>query len=538
MVKKEILEKTKKKAKKGLFRTIFSRSFIFALLLILQLFAYFFICSSILTSESVKYLSLIIIAVIFGFVIINKNDNPAIIITWLFLILGFPVFGIFIYFFTIVQPQVKTLKKEYIKEFDKTKDILDKDDEISQKLKKENEDIYNLSNYLNKYSGSIIDSNSDIKYFAWGEEKFEYLKKELKKAQNFIFMEYFIIDFGEMWDEILNILIDKAQKGVEIRLMYDGTNTFSRLPVKYPKELESLGIKCKVFSPIRPVFTTYQNHRDHRKIVVIDGKVAFTGGINLADEYIGKYERFGKWKDTGVMISGNAVKNFTLMFLQIWNLKSKNKKEKKCLATAYTVEQYAMLYQKYTNISYKTQSNGYVLGYGDSPFDTERVGENVYLQMINTAKRYVHIMTPYLILSYEMIQALTFAAKKGVDVKIIMPHIPDKKYAFWVARTYYQNLIDNGVKIYEWKPGFVHAKVFVVDDIQACVGSINIDFRSLCLHLECSSYIYNNSEILNIEKDYEKTLEECIEVNNDFIKKIPKIQIYLGQILKLFAPLL
>lgn len=522
MAKKDILEKAKKKAKKGLFRTIFSRSFIFALLLILQLFAYFFICSSIITSESIKYLSLVIITVILGFVIINKNDNPSMIITWLFLILGFPVFGMFIYLFTIVQPQVKTLKKEYIREFDRTKNTLAQNKKIISKLKEENEEIYNLSNYLNKYSGSIIDNNSDVKYFAWGIEKFEYLKKELKKAQKFIFMEYFIIDFGEMWSEILEILIDKAKEGVEVRLMYDGTNTFSRLPVKYPKELESLGIKCKVFSPIRPVFTTYQNHRDHRKIVVIDGKVAFTGGINLADEYIEKYERFGRWKDTGIMISGNAVKNFTLMFLQIWNMKSKNKEN----------------FKQYTDISYKVKSNGYILGYGDSPFDTERVGENVYLNMINTSKKYVHIMTPYLILGYEMIQALTFAAKRGVDVKIIMPHIPDKKYAFWVARTYYQNLINNGVKIYEWKPGFVHAKLFIVDDIQAAVGSINIDFRSLYLHLECSSYIYNNSEILNIEKDYKETLTECIEVNNDFIKKIPKIQMGLGQIFKLFAPLL
>ena len=304
--------------------------------------------------------------------------------------------------------------------------------------------------------------------------------------------------------------------------MYDGTCSFSRLPVKYPQELASHGIKCKVFYPIRPLLTTYQNNRDHRKITVIDGKIAYTGGVNLADEYINLINIYGKWKDAAIRMYGNAAKNFTYMFLQIWNMKEKEKED----------------FSKYLDIYVECKEDGFVTGYGDTPYDDERIGENVYLSMINSAQKYIHIITPYLIPSYEMLQALNFAAKRGVDVKIIMPHNPDKKYAFWLARTYYHNLIENGVEIYEWLPGFIHSKVFVVDDEQATVGSINIDFRSLFLHLECSSFLYKNSQILYIEKDYQETLKDCVKIDKKYLNNLPLYQKILGPIFKLFAPLL
>lgn len=518
----QITQTLKQTAKKSIFRTIFSRSFIFASLLLLQLFTYFILLSSIIITGNVKYVLSVVITVIAGFIIINKNDNPMYTITWLFLILGFPVFGIFIYLFVSIQPQAEKRSKLYRKEYTRTKSTLIPNQENQENLKKENKNIYNLSNYLYKYSGTIFDNYSKTEFLNSGESKFEALKKDLLNAKKFIFIEYFIIGEGYMWESILEILKQKAQEGVEIRVMYDGTCTYSRLPIKYPKELASYGIKCKVFSPIRPVFTTYQNNRDHRKIVVIDGDIAYTGGINLSDEYINLKQPYGQWRDASIRICGKATDNFTLMFLQIWNMREKEKET----------------FDKYINIASSYESDGFVTGYGDTPYDNERIGENVYLSMINSATNYVHIITPYLVPSYEMIQALTFAAKRGVDVKIIMPSNPDKKYAFWLARNYYYPLIENGVQIYEWQPGFIHSKIFIVDDIQAVVGTINMDFRSLFLHLECGSYLYKNSQISVIEKDFQDVLTQCTQIDLDFLNNLPFIQKFCSKLLKLFAPLL
>jgi cardiolipin synthase len=267
-----------------------------------------------------------------------------------------------------------------------------------------------------------------------------------------------------MWDSILELLAGKAAEGVEVRVMYDGTCAITSLPFSYPKKLEAMGIRCKMFSPVRPMLSTVQNNRDHRKILVIDGKVGFTGGINLADEYVNRRERFGHWKDTAVMLRGEAVQSLTLMFLEMWNLDEK------------TPENWV----KYCSFrEAPAAAGGYVIPYCDSPLDNEMVGEFVYLDILNTAKRYVHMMTPYLILDNETITALCYAAKRGVETIIIMPHIPDKWYAYLLARTYYEELIRAGVQIYEYTPGFIHAKQFTSDDEKAVVGTINLDYRSL-----------------------------------------------------------
>lgn len=512
----------KKTTKKGFFRAIFSRSFVFISLLLLQLLTYFVLMSSVILTGSVKYFVMIIICVFVGFFIINKNENPMYTITWLFLILGFPVFGIFIYIFVKIQPYVRKLKKTYISEFNSTKTLLKKDPHIYASLAREDRYLYNMSNYLYDYSGSIVDNQTRVKYFSDGKSNFEAIKEEIVKAEKFIFVEYFIIEEGVMWNSILDLLVQKAKEGVDVRVMYDGTCSFQRVPTRYYKTLQSMGLKVKVFSPLVPLFTTYQNHRDHRKILVVDGNVAFTGGINLADEYIGLIEPFGKWKDSGIMIEGNAVKDFTLMFLQMWNMKEKIKDN----------------YLDYVSIDSRQEEDGYVIGYGDSPLSTERVGQSVYINMINSAKRYVYIVTPYLVPSYEMIQALTLAAKRGVDVRIILPHIPDKKSAFALAKTYYYPLNESKIKLYEWKPGFVHSKLFVVDDIQATVGSINLDFRSLFLHFECSVFMYKNSQIPMIKADIENLITESILIDNESIKNTKLSEKLLGKLLKLIAPLM
>ena len=340
-------------------------------------------------------------------------------------------------------------------------------------------------------------------------------------------MEYFIVERGYMWDSILEILEEKVKEGVEVRVMYDGMCCLMLLPYHYPKVLEAKGIRCKMFSPIKPTLSTYQNNRDHRKIVVIDGHTAFTGGVNLADEYINRKVRFGHWKDTAIMLKGDAVLSFTMMFLQMWNVTERQQDD---------FSRYVL--PRGTEVAGAGDRGGFVLPYGDSPMDREQVGERVYLDILNQAKNYVHIMTPYLILDDEMENALCYAAKRGIDVTIIMPHIPDKKYAYLLARTYYPELIEAGVKIYEYTPGFVHAKVFVSDDEKAVVGTINLDFRSLYLHFECASYIYRNPVVLAVEQDYQDTLKTCALITMENCKNYSWGGKKLGRLMRLVAPLM
>ncbi|MDE6665129.1 MAG: hypothetical protein K2K14_02920 [Ruminococcus sp.] len=304
--------------------------------------------------------------------------------------------------------------------------------------------------------------------------------------------------------------------------MYDGMCEISTLSFDYPERVEKLGIKCKDFSPIRPFLSTHYNYRDHRKILVIDGKVAFNGGINLADEYINRIERFGHWKDTAVMLKGEAVQSFTLMFLQMWNITEKSPEWDKFL----------------TNDCEQADAEGFVMPYADCPLDDYKVGENVYMDILNRATDYVHIMTPYLILDGELETSLKFAAQRGVDVKIILPGIPDKKMAYALAKSHYRSLIKTGVKIYEYTPGFVHAKVWSSDNEKAVVGTINLDYRSLYHHFECATYMYKTKCITDIENDFCETLERCREVTPETIKKEKFFYKFFGGIMKIFAPLM
>ncbi len=327
-----------------------------------------------------------------------------------------------------------------------------------------------------------------------------------------------------MWGSILKVLKEKAAQGLDVRFMYDGMCSISLLPYNYPKMIEKYGIRCKMFSPIRPVLTTAQNNRDHRKICVIDGKVGFTGGINLGDEYINRQERFGYWKDTAVMLEGDAVQSLTMLFLQMWNV------------TERKPEHYGRYLTK--PAGKLRRELGFVMPYGDSPFDHEDVGEEVYCHILNHAKKYVHIMTPYLILDSQMMDALCRAAKSGIDVKIIMPGIPDKKYAFALAKTYYKELIKAGVKIYEFTPGFVHAKIFVSDNDTATIGTINLDYRSLYLHFECGVFLYNNPVVWDVEQDFQNTLKQCRRICVADLKKISLGMSIMGRSLRMIAPLM
>ena len=451
----------------------------------------------------------------------NCSMDASAKLTWLFLIMLFPIPATIFLWFTQTDFGHRLVKKRMAKLIGDTKTLIPQDMEVfeSEELRESGTD--DLCRYLNHNGNFPVYANTEVKYLPSGQEMFHELMQELEKAEKFIFMEYFIIDEGYMWGSILKILADKAKEGVDVRVMYDGMCEAVLLPHDYPVRMAKLGIKCQPFTPISPFISTQYNYRDHRKICVIDGKVGFTGGINLADEYINRIERHGHWKDVAIMLKGDAVRSFTLMFLQMWNI-SENELDWSPVDVSYNAD----------------NPSGYVLPYADCPLDGDKVGESVYMDILYRARSYVHIMTPYLILDNELERALTYAAQRGVEVSIILPGIPDKIAAYALAKSHYKSLLAAGVKIYEYIPGFVHAKVFVSDDEKAVVGSINLDYRSLYHHFECAAYMYRTSCIVDIEEDFQNTLKKCREVTKETVKKEKFGYKVLGLILKILAPLM
>lgn len=513
-----------KKAKKGLLNIVFSRVFILAALVILQLIVFGATITYLKDYATYIYGGFLVMSVIVVIHIVNNSTNSDFKLTWILLIMATPILGTAFYAFVKTQPGTSYLEKR-LSDLDKIiRPYMVQDEQILEDIRTSKPANANLVTYLTNKVSYPVYRNSSVKYFALGEEKFEELKKQLRDAKDYIFMEYFIVEKGIMWGEILDILKEKVWQGVDVRVMYDGTCSLYLLPYHYEKELRRAGIKCKQFSPVRPVLSSYQNNRDHRKICVIDGRVAFTGGINLADEYINKKKRFGHWKDTAIMIEGEAVQSFTMMFLQLWNISEKR------------VESYEK-YLTQKEAEWKREL-GYVLPYADSPFDKRNIGEQVYLHILNHAKKYVHIMTPYLILDDDVMSTLVYAAECGVEVIIIMPHIPDKWYMHVLAKTYYKRLIEAGVQVYEYTPGFVHAKVFVSDNDTATVGTINLDYRSLYHHFECGAFIYNNPVVWEIEQDFQNTLQQCQKITLGDLKKRSVVQKVCGKVLRLVAPLM
>ena len=484
--------------------------------------------------------------------ILNEENNASFKIAWIIPVLVIPVFGTVLYIYINLQPGTKRIHKKLTKIEDEIRPYLAQNEETVQELQEQSAGEKGIADYLYHADNYPVYAGCKMKYYPIGEAKFADMIEQLKHAEHFIFMEYFIVAKSYMWNTILEILKEKAAQGVEVRMMYDGMCSLALLPYGYYKDLEKMGIQSIPFSQIRPVLSTYQNNRDHRKILIIDGKTVFTGGINLADEYINRIDRFGHWKDTAVMIQGEAVKSFTLLFLKMWHVAKGKDSIPQEEIRKYTVEVWEntqsdemradMESMRNTDMQNtqdkKLHAGGYVIPYGDDPYGDERIGKQVYIDILNRARKYVHIMTPYLILDDEMITALRYCAKRGVETVIIMPHIPDKIYAYLLARTYYKQLLKYGVKIYEYTPGFVHAKVFVSDDIRGCVGTINLDFRSLYLHFECGAYMYSNDVLHDVEQDFKETLKQCQEITKESCDKYPKGKMLVGKMLRLIAPLM
>lgn len=469
------------------------------------------------------YFLFLLIGIVSLIHIYNDRSTPDLRLAWMLPIAIFPVFGAIFYATIRTRPGTKVMYRKIKKLSGFTKQHVKSGILVRKKLSVEHPQMGRLAHYLENFDNSPVYTNTRAEYYPLGDTQFVAMLEELEKAEKFIFMEFFIVDAGQMLERILEVLRKKAKAGVEVRFMCDGTNVLWNIPREFLKELEKDGIKCKMFAPIKPIFSPHYNNRDHRKILVVDGKVAFTGGINLADEYINAKVRFGHWKDTGVMIRGEAVERFTYMFLELWNESEKKPDQ----------------YVRYaTPADASEEADGYVIPYSVCPLGPERVGERVYLDIIQMAHKYVHIMTPYLILDHQMMTALTYAAKKGVEVVIIMPHIPDKKYAFLLAKTYYNQLLEAGVKICEYEPGFVHAKVMVADGDKAVVGTVNLDYRSLYHHFECGAVFYRNSKIAEMEADIQATLKKCITVTPEDYKKQKLLDRFWGKLMRLVAPLM
>ena len=419
------------------------------------------------------------------------------------------------------------MQQHFEQRIEESREYLRDRPQTRQKLEALDPSASNQSRYISDVSRFPVHENTTAEYFQVGDDMFPVLVRELKQAKKYIFIEYFIINDGVMWQTILNILEKKAAEGVDVRLIYDGFGCLTTLPHKYYEELQKKGIKCQVFNPFRPILNIIQNNRDHRKLCIIDGWVGFTGGINLADEYINQKERFGHWKDTAVMLKGEAVWNMTVMFLHMWAVIGRSEE---------SIDYEAYFPHRYHEGEF--ESDGFVQPFCDTPLDEEVVGEDVYLNIINKAKKYVYICTPYLIIDNEMMTALCLAAKSGVDVRIMTPGIPDKKLVFILTQSYYRHLLEAGVKIYEYQPGFLHAKSFVSDDEIGVVGTINLDYRSLYLHFEDGVWIYRNRVIQDIKDDFIQTMEYCRQIEPEFcLNRNIGLRI-MQNIFRAFAPLM
>ena len=506
-----------------LFKIVFSRTMITFALLLVQVFWLFAGFKWLGEYSELSLLFMLTLSAVLLVYIVNKDETPEFKLAWVIPICAAPVFGALLYLFIVGNWGNIGLKKGLDRRLKETGPFMHTDGKTKQEIQGMESHMAGVGHYLEEIGGFPTYRNSPVTYFPTGEAKYQDLLAELEKAEEFIFLEYFIVERGKMWNSILEILKRKVKEGVEVRFMYDGMCSILLLPYSYPKKLRAMGIKAKMFAPIRPLMSTSQNNRDHRKILVIDGHVAYTGGVNLADEYINEKMKFGHWKDTAIKVEGDAVKSFTIMFLQMWN------------SSEWGQEDYA----RYIRSDWKVDgsSHGFVIPYGDGPTTPENVAETVYLDIIHHAVRYVHIMTPYFIVDNAMLDALQYAARRGVDVRIIIPHIPDKKPIFAMSRTYYPDLLAAGIKVYEYTPGFIHAKVFVSDDETAVVGTVNMDYRSLYHHFECAAYLYRNEAVADVEKDFQETLEQCMEVDMRYYKRINILNRLMGRVLRLVGPL-
>ncbi len=470
------------------------------------------------------YIAMLILSLLAVSYIATRDSKVEYKMIWMLTIVVFPILGglLYIMFWRNLFSE-KELK--HYKEIGKIyAEAMIGDEKEKAFLLAESKSAHRQSQYISNSSDASLYQNTEVEYYSLGENMFCSMLKELEKAEKFIFFEYFIIQEGKMWGSILSILEAKAKLGVDVRVMYDDFGCLATLKSDFTATLRKKGIACVAFNKFNHIFNSNFNSRNHRKICVIDGNVGFTGGINIADEYINVYPKHGHWKDTAVLLRGAAVYGLTTMFLSIWN------------SITHTTD----VYENFKPIT-SVISDDFVQPFTDTPIDDEPVGERLYMSILNSATDYVYITTPYLIISSDMMSALQIAAKSGIDVRIILPGIADRGFVHFLSRSYYEPLINSGVKIYEYTPGFIHSKMFLSDDETAVVGTINLDYRSLSLHYECGVWIYNSKVIFDIKKDYINTLDKCKEITQDNMQIKDNLGFFKFvslSVLRLLAPLL
>lgn len=472
-------------------------------------------------SAAFSLLGLAVVLVLYG-----KKQSASIKMPWILLILLVPVAGLAFYLLVGQNQGTRKMRKRYEEIDKKLLPLLPENDKEQQELKEKSPYAANITHYIREYSGYPVYKNTDITYFDDAKKGLESQKEELKKAKEFIFMEYHAIEDAESWRGIQEILEEKVKEGVEVRVFYDDMGSIGFVNTDFVKRLESVGIHARVFNPFAPGLNLFLNNRDHRKITVIDGKVGFTGGYNLANEYFHLTEPFGFWKDTGLKLEGDAVRSLTVTFLEMWNaVKAKDIDD-------VDFEKYLGRYD------HKASDGGFVAPYADSPMDKIQVGEDVYMSIANSARDYAWYITPYLIITDEMISALSLAARRGVDVRIITPGIPDKKLVYSVTRSYYNALAVNGVRIFEYTPGFCHAKMSVSDDTVATCGTINLDYRSLYHHFENGCFVAESHVVDEIKRDFEEMFSASNEVTEYYKSGRGRFLRFGQMLLRLVAPLL
>lgn len=508
---------------KGFFGKIFNRFSITAILIMIQAVWYAVLLVALANYSSLISLAFTIMAALIALYVIWRDDNPAFKVGWILLVCLMPVLGGTMYIFFGNKRPSKVIKKKIDAQEALHKTVLKQEMDLTGTMSNRMMDTIRYIGEGGPYPYPVW-GHTKADYFPVGEKMYEKMLIDLENAEHYIFMEYFIMSEGKMMDTIGELLIQKADAGLDVRITYDDVGSISTIPVELFDEMKDHGIQFVAFNPMKPILSLVYNNRNHRKILVIDGYVGYSGGINIADEYINIINRFGHWKDTGVRLEGDAVWNFTVMFLNMWNAFKKT-------------DQSYERYKPFVHQSEKIITDGLVQPFADSPLDNEHVGENVYLEILSQAEDYVYIFTPYLIIDNEMKTSLELAAKRGVDVRIVTPGIPDKKMVYQLTRSYYQPLIRAGVKIYEYVPGFIHAKSYIADDRIGVVGTINMDYRSLYLHFECGVLLIGGQVLKDLKSDCIDTFSKCRlidqdDCNNGFFKTLSEA------VLRVVSPLL
>lgn len=492
-----------------------------ALVILLQLVALFVVIREFSSYFLYFYWFCVFTSIVVSIYIANGKSKLPYKVAWIIPILTFPLFGGLMYFLIS--------GTRHMNDYDpaEARALLEAQLPPAARptdLRLLGADVAQQSHYLKATTGCPPYQNTETQYFPTGESFFPVFLQELARAQDYIFLEYFIIAEGTMWSQILMILQERAAAGVDVRIIYDDFGSLMTLPKHFPDQMAELGILCAVFHPVTPVLSVHQNKRDHRKLCVIDGLVGFAGGINLADEYINQLERFGYWKDTALLLRGEAAFCLTLTFLHMWESLRGSRVD----------------YARYRPRSIPTPTNdtGFVQPYFDSPKASDTVCADLHLQMFTKAKWYLYITTPYLIIDETIASALLVSARSGVDVRIMTPHIPDKKMVFSVTQSHYGSLLEAGVRIYEFLPGFIHSKTVVADDLYASVGSCNLDYRSFYLQFENGIWLCGTPTVSAIREDFLASIAHCREITAEDCRRVSLPKRLARSILRIFSPLL